>query len=91
MAKKFSELEQRLLNLVTSEGCNATVEQIIVDIVQLIEEQELRRGEIDRAERSALSNDGALYQSILNRLMLGLIGIDHDKARYIDQRLLMML
>jgi hypothetical protein len=90
-ARKSSELECQLLDLAAREGCSPSVEQIIVDLVQLIEEQEKRRGSISRTERSKLSDYGQVCQGILDKLMLCLIGLGADKAQYIEQRLSVML
>jgi hypothetical protein len=89
--RKFSVLEEQVLSRAANDGPSPVVEQMIVDIVRFIEQQELLRGQISRTARSRLSEDGQSCQSILDKLMLSLIGISSDKAQFIDDRLSMML
>lgn len=87
----FAALEHDVLELSGTEGSSPTVEKIIVDIVKFIEEKELQRGDISRTARSKLSDEGQVCQSVLDKLMLGLMGLDTGKAQYIDKRLSVML
>jgi hypothetical protein len=88
---KFSALVGHVLELASTEGSSPAVEKIVADIVRFIEEKELQRGDISRAARSKLSSEGQACQCILDKLMLCLIGVDIGKARYIDDRLSVML
>jgi hypothetical protein len=87
----FSTLERELIKLATDEGSCPSVEQIVIDIVQLIEEREAQRGPISRTARSQLSEEGKVCQAILDKLLLCLIGLAPDKAGYINARLAVML
>jgi len=89
--REFQKVEELCLSLAAAEGCTPTVEQMIVQIVQYIEDEERRRGQIARTARSALSEDAARCQIILDRLLLQLLGLGADRYEYIAARLGEML
>jgi hypothetical protein len=59
--------------------------------VAFIEAEEGRRGAIARAERSRLAEDAEECQTVLDKLMLVLLGLGSDKHEYIKTRLSEML
>jgi hypothetical protein len=59
--------------------------------VKFIEKEEHRRGEIARTERSHLAEDAEKCQTVLDKLMLALLGLGDGKHEYIRRRLKEML
>jgi hypothetical protein len=59
--------------------------------VNFIEQEEQRRGDIARVQRSQLAKNAEKCQVILDKVMLVLLGIGQGKYGYIRQRLQEML
>lgn len=89
--KEFTLLEKECLEAVSDGTCNATAQHIIVSLVNFIEQEERRRGEIARVQRSQLAEDAERCQVILDKIMLVLLGIGEGQYGYIMQRLQEML
>ena len=87
----FVAVEPALLELAVQHGCTPTLQLAIVRLVRLIEDEEGRRGEITRTDRSVLSENANRCQVILDRLLLTLLGLNADKLEYIKSRLEKML
>jgi hypothetical protein len=67
------------------------LERVIVSLFKFIEREEKRRGQIARSERSRLADDNEKCQTILDKLLLILLGLGDDKLGYIRRRLTEML
>lgn len=89
--KEFALLEKECLEAATGGACNGTMQHIIINLVNFIEREELRRGDIARAERSHLSENAARCQVILDKVMLVLLGLSEGTYGYIRRRLQEML
>ena len=90
-ALDFAAIEKVTLALTKQQGCAPTLERSIVRLVRFIEEEEGRRGQIDRTARSALSENAELCQVILDKLILALLGLGADRHEYFKARLEQML
>ena len=90
-AGDFQAIEDSLLALAANEGSTSTVERMIVRLVQYIETEEGKRGQIARSERSALSVHANRCQIILDKTLLQLLGLGADRYDYIAERLDHML
>jgi hypothetical protein len=67
------------------------VRDVIVELVRLIVEAEQHRGEIARAERSALCEQAQPYQDIIDRLLYAMAGLTEEEAQGLEERLATML
>jgi len=67
------------------------VRDTIVALVNRIIEAERARGEISRAERSALSPQAQPYQDLIDRLFYAMAGLTADEAQGLEDRLSKML
>ncbi len=67
------------------------IRDIVVELVRLIVAAEQRRGEIARAERSALCTEAQPYQDLIDRLLYAMAGLSQDEARGLEERLARML
>lgn len=89
--KKFALLEKECLEAAAGGNCDATMQHIIVGLVNFIEQEELRRGDIARMQRSQLADNAQKCQIILDKIMLMLLGVGAEKYEYIRERLREML
>lgn len=89
--KEFALLEKECLEAAASGKCNATMQHIIINLVNFIEQEELQRGDIARMQRSRLAENATRCQVILDKIMLVLLGIGEGKYEYIRGRLREML
>ena len=87
----LDDLQNDLTAELGKEGVIATSQQIIIRLVRYIEAEERKRGEIARAERSHLSENGERAQHILDDLIFKLLGIAHKEQQHIRERLAEML
>ena len=87
----FSAIEGELMTLAEQRGCTPTLESGIMRLVRFVESQEARRGSISRASRSSLSEQGERCQSILDKLILALLGLGAGRHQFIKARLEKML
>jgi Eco57I restriction-modification methylase len=90
-ARNFSALDRECIGMAKENGCTPSLERTIAKLVQFIEANEHRRGEIARSDRSHLSADAQTCQFLLDKLMLVLLGLGADKQPYIQTRLAQML
>lgn len=67
------------------------VRDTIVNLVNRIIEAERARGQISRAERSALSPEAQPYQDLIDRLFYAMAGLTDDEAKGLEARLSTML
>jgi hypothetical protein len=67
------------------------IRDTIIFLVNGIIEAERARGEISRAERSALSPQAQPYQDLIDRLLYAMAGLSDDEARGLEKRLAKML
>jgi hypothetical protein len=67
------------------------VRDVIVDLVKRVMTIEAGRGEIARAERSALAPAAQPYQDLIDRLLYALAGLSPDEALGLEERLGSML
>jgi len=67
------------------------VRNTIVNLVNRIIEAERARGQISRAERSALSPEAQPYQDLIDRLFYAMAGLTVDEAKALEDRLSKML
>lgn len=87
----FTHVREQVLSAAMSDGLSPTLEREISTVVRYIEAEEAKRGQIARTARSALSENGARCQEILDCLMLILIGLGADRDAFIQERLEQML
>jgi hypothetical protein len=67
------------------------VRDTITELARLIVDAEQRRGEIARAERSALCGEAQPYQDLIDRLLYAMAGLSEEEARGLEERLARML
>jgi hypothetical protein len=67
------------------------VRNTIVALADHIVQAERSRGEISRAERSALSSEAQPYQDLIDRLFYVMAGLTDDEAKSLEERLSKML
>ncbi|MEO0696962.1 MAG: Eco57I restriction-modification methylase domain-containing protein [Pseudomonadota bacterium] len=89
--RDFAALETASLALANKDGCSPELQKLIIALVRYIEQEEAQRGDITRTERSALAEDSATCQVILDKIMLILVGLESEKHDYITARLGQML
>lgn len=87
----FGDAETKCVGLAKKEGCSPTVEGTIIDIVEFMEEVERKRPPITRAQRSALDTESAECQTILDKVLLILLGLGSKHHQFIIDRLKEML
>ena len=90
-ALDFSAIEGEFLALAEQHGCTPTLESGIILLVRFVEAQEQRRGSIPRASRSSLSKQAERCQSVLDKIILALLGLGSDRHQFIKSRLEKML
>jgi hypothetical protein len=67
------------------------VQQVIIAAVQRIMALEADRGEIARAERSALDPAAQPYQDLIDQLFYGMAGLTDDEVKGLEERYARML
>jgi len=67
------------------------VQQVIIAAVQRIMALEVDRGEIARAERSALDPAAQPYQDLIDQLFYGMAGLTDDEVKGLEERYARML
>jgi hypothetical protein len=67
------------------------VQQVIIAAVQGIMALEADRGEIARAERSALDPAAQPYQDLIDQLFYGMAGLTDDEVKGLEERYARML
>lgn len=67
------------------------IRQTIAHLVEQVIAEETSRGEIGRAERSALSPKAAIYQAMLDRIIYEMVGLSASESQALEDRLERML
>ena len=87
LARAFDVLHPGL----ESQPFSCAVRDTVVALVRRIVQTEQARGEISRAERSALCEAGQPYQDLIDRLFYAMAGLDEEESRGLEERLAGML
>ena len=90
-ALDFLKVEHLTLQLADKNDCTSTLEGAVARLVRFIETEEARRGPIARSDRSALSASSEACQAILDKLLLGWLGLSSTSQKFIKARLEQML
>ena len=93
-AVRKGDLEQALDTLKPSLEAppfSPAVRDTSVALVRQIIRAEQARGEISRAERSALCHQAQPYQDLIDRLLYTMAGLTDEEAKGLEERLVKML
>lgn len=90
-AGNFDEALHILRPALASAPFKLAIRDIMVDLVRLIIDAEQRRGQIARAERSALCAEAQPYQDLIDHLLYEMAGLSAEEAQGLEERLATML